>query len=429
MAHTAATQVPVPAHIAGVRPARMIGAAAAGNLLEWYDWGVYGFLVTYIGINFFPSASSIATLLMAFATFGAGFLMRPVGALVIGHVAEKHGRKTALLATLATMAVATLPIAFIPNFERIGLWAPALLLACRLLQGFSTGGELGGALAYLAEWAPQAQRGAWISLQQASTHGGMLLGSTVAAAMNAMLGAHRMADWGWRIPFLLGGLLLPVALWLRRRLDETPVFRAGRAALPRPRLPLARMGMAVCFIAGPVACQYLFFTYLSTFAVQYGGLSQAEALTANAAALGVLVVGVPAMGALSDRVGRRPMLAGASLLLVVLAVPVFAGVARAPGAAAVLAIQAGIAIVVAMYHGASPAAVTELFPTQGRALAVSMSYAIGVALFGGFAPLAAAWLVAATGSTLAPALYLAAACCVTGGAALCMAETARGQLA
>jgi MHS family proline/betaine transporter-like MFS transporter len=409
--------------------ARVLGAAAVGNLLEWYDWGVYGFLITYIGLNFFPSGSSNATLMMTFAAFGAGFLMRPLGAVAAGWIGETHGRKDALLVTLLVMAMGTVPIAFIPSYQSIGLWAPLLLLLCRLLQGLSTGGELGGSLAFLAEWAPARHRGLYVSLQQASTHGGTLLGSAAAASLNAVLTPEQMNDWGWRLPFLAGGALLPVALWLRFNIDETPCYLAAKRGAAAASVPARELARAMGLIAAPVACQYLFFTYMATFAVRYGGLTEAEALGANTAALAMLMICTPIMGAASDRFGRKPLLLAASMLLLLAAGPVFASVASAPGAATVLILQALLAIVVSMLHGAGPAAVTELFPTHGRALLVSIAYGLGVALAGGFAPLAAIWLIDRTGSPAAPALYIAAACGITAWSAARMPETAQRRLA
>ncbi|MRW84155.1 MFS transporter [Pseudoduganella sp. FT26W] len=412
---------------------RLIGATVLGNFLEWYDWCLYGFLIAYIRLNFFPTYSDSTALILAFATFGAGFLMRPAGAVVIGYIGEKHGRKTALTITLLVMAAGTLLIAFIPSHRVIGAWAPALLLACRLLQGFSTGGELGGSLSYLTESAPNLRRGVVVSLQQASTHCGTLLGCGTATLLNAALGAEQMAAWGWRLPFLLGGaLLLPIA-WLLRRASPAPAtLPAALPAVPASA-GLARSAplviKAIGLIVAPVVCQYLFFTYMTTYAVQYGGFSQTEALTSNTLALAVMTLATPLMGALSDRYGRRPLLIYASLILMFAAAPAFSLVSSAPGLPAMLGLQGGLALVVSMLHGSSPVAVTELFPTQGRVLLVSVAYGLAVALAGGFAPLIAIWLIEHTGHASAPALYIASACMLTGWIAYRAEETAYRKLA
>ena len=411
---------------------RVIGAATIGNVLEWYDWAAYGFLVTYIGMNFFPSDDPTASLLLTFATFGIGFVTRPVGAVVVGWIGEVHGRKAALMTTFFVMGIGTLLIAFIPSHAAIGIWAPILLVICRMLQGFSTGGELGGSLAFMIEWAPEHQRGLYASFQQASINCGLLLGSGVAALMNTLLTPEAMADWGWRVPFLLGGILLPVGIWLRSRIEETPAFLAARrsnAPAPSARSSTALVLLAIAFMAAPVGCQYLVFTYLATHVVKFGGLSQAEALWSNTIGLTMVMFCTPLMGALSDRVGRRPMLLAVTGFFLVGSWFIFSFVALSPGFVAIMLMQAGLGIVVAIFHGVCPVAVTELFPTRGRSLLLSVAFALGIALAGGFAPFIATWLIAATGSSTAPAYYMIATTIVTGIAVLMARETAHGKLA
>lgn len=411
---------------------RVIGATTIGNVLEWYDWAAYGFLVTYIGMNFFPADDPTASLLLTFATFGIGFVTRPVGAVVVGWIGEVHGRKAALMTTFFVMGIGTLLIAFIPSHAAIGIWAPILLVICRMLQGFSTGGELGGSLAFMIEWAPEHQRGLYASFQQASINCGLLLGSGVAALMNTLLTPEEMADWGWRLPFLLGGILLPVGIWLRSRIEETPAFLAARrsnAPAPSARSSTALVLLAIAFMAAPVGCQYLVFTYLATHVVKFGGLSQAEALWSNTIGLTMVMFCTPLMGALSDRVGRRPMLLAVTGFFLVGSWFIFSFVALSPGFVAIMLMQAGLGIVVAIFHGVCPVAVTELFPTRGRSLLLSVAFALGIALAGGFAPFIATWLIAATGSSTAPAYYMIATTIVTGTAVLMARETAHGKLA
>lgn len=410
---------------------RVVGAATVGNVLEWYDWAAYGYLVIHIGTAFFPVEDPTASLLLAFATFGVGFVTRPLGAAVVGWIGEVHGRRAALMTTFFVMAIATLLIAFIPTYASIGIWAPICLALCRMLQGFSTGGELGGSLAFIIEWAPDRRRGLYASFQQVSTIGGLLLGSGVAALMNTLLNPEDMAQWGWRVPFLLGGVLLPVGIWLRGRMEETPMYVAAkRSSAPSPsaRTSIALVLRAIGIMAAPVAGPYLVFTYFATYAVKFGGLTQAEALWSNTIGLVVVMLFTPLMGAWSDRIGRRPMLLAATTFFLAGSHFIFGFAASMPGFMSILLLQAGLGVVIAVFHGVCPVAVTELFPTRGRSLLLSLAYAVGIALAGGFAPFIATWLIAWTGSTAAPAHYLVATTLITIVTVLATRETAHGRL-
>lgn len=410
---------------------RVVGAATVGNVLEWYDWAAYGYLVIHIGAAFFPAEDPTASLLLAFATFGVGFVTRPLGAAVVGWIGEVHGRRAALMTTFVVMAIATLLIAFIPTYASIGIWAPICLAICRMLQGFSTGGELGGSLAFIIEWAPDRRRGLYASFQQVSTIGGLLLGSGVAALMNTLLSAEEMAQWGWRVPFLLGGVLLPVGLWLRSRMEETPMYVAAKrnnAPSPSAWTSAALVLRAVGIMAAPVAGPYLVFTYFATYTVTFGGLTQAEALWSNTIGLVVVMLFTPLMGAWSDRIGRRPMLLAATAFFLAAGHFIFSFAASMPGFMSIVLLQAGLGVVIAVFHGVCPVAVTELFPTRGRSLLLSLAYAVGIALAGGFAPFIATWLIASTGSSTAPAYYLVATALVTIVTVLASRETAHGRL-
>ena len=414
-----------------VRSKRVLGAAAIGNVLEWYDWGAYGFLVTYIGANFFPSGDSAASLLLTFATFGVGFVARPFGAVALGWIGDRYGRRIALLVTLFGMTAATVSIGCIPGHGSIGKWAPFLLVACRLLQGFSTGGELGGSLTFMIEWAPPNRRGFYGSAQQASTIGGVLLGSALAALLNALLTFDQMDHWGWRLPFLFGGLFLPIGFWLRRQLKESPIYlstKQSNAPPPTNRTSATRVLQAMCLVSAPVACQYLLFTFLPTYSVKFGGLTQTEALWSNAIGLIFVIVFTPLMGALSDRIGRKPLLFVAEGVFLLSAYFIFRFVSSMPGFVSIVLLQIGLGMAIALYHGASPAAVAELFTTRERSFLLSISYSVSVALSGGFAPFLASWLIAWTGSSVAPAFYLIASVLVTGIALIWTDESAHRPL-
>src|SRR3954462_6499411 len=210
------------------RPA--VSAAVIGNVLEWYDFSVYAFVAVIIARKFFPQGDEVTALLATFLAYGLGFVARPLGGIILGRVGDTHGRKTALLITIALMAIGTVMVGLLPTYAAIGIAAPLLLVVARLMQGFSAGGEWGSSTAYIVEWAPQDRRGFYGSFQQMSVVAGILLGSGIAALFNTIFTADQMNDWGWRIPFLLGGILGPIGMWMRRTIDETPAYIKAKAA-------------------------------------------------------------------------------------------------------------------------------------------------------------------------------------------------------
>lgn len=401
----------VPSPVSGPSFKRVVGAATVGNILEWYDWGAFAFVVTYIAMNFFPSQDPTAALLSTFATFGAGFVARPVGALVVGWIGDRFGRKTALMTTIYVMAVGTVGIAFIPSYATIGVWAPALLVLARLFQGFSTGGELGGSLAFIVEWAPKNRRGFYGSFQQASTIAGLLLGSGVAALLSTVLTVQQMGDWGWRLPFLLGGVLLPVGIWMRSNLEETPVYlkakeeeKKSTAFTPASVMILRAVGFGICW----TTCQYLILTYMATFTERFGGLSAAQALWSNTAGLAVAIVFTPIWGYLSDRIGRKPLLIVVNIFFAASAYFIFSYISSGPGLMAIVIVQCLLAVMMAIHTGVGPSAITEIFPTHSRSFLASLAFALVVTIFGGFSPYVATWLIKTTSSPAAPAVMLIA---------------------
>ena len=294
----------------GIDARRAVAAAVAGNILEWYDFAVYGYFAAVLGKNFFPSGSDVTSLLRSFAAFGVGFIVRPLGGLVVGRMGDVQGRKTALVFTLLLMAVGTAGIGVLPDARRIGMWAPALLVALRLMQGFSAGGEWAGSTAYIVEWAPGDCRGFFGSFQQSAVAAGLLLGSGAAALLASVITPAQLQQWGWRIPFLLGGVLAPIGLYMRRRVGETPALLEARRRAPAVEAPrhFRLAAKAFGFTVLWTVSYYVMLTYMPTFTQRYAGLTPARALWSNTIGLMVMVVMVPAAGRLSDRIGRKPLL-------------------------------------------------------------------------------------------------------------------------
>ncbi len=398
---------------------RSILAAAAGNVLEWYDFTVYAYMAPFIALKFFPGDDPMTGLLAVFATFGLGFVVRPLGGILIGRLGDVRGRKEALLLTIVLMAVGTAGIGLVPGRDNAGAAAPWLLVLCRLIQGFSAGGEWGSSTAFIYEWAPRGRRAFFSSLQQSSVAGGMLLGSAIAALMGTVLSKAQMSDFGWRLPFLLGALIIPVGWYLWRHVEETPVFAAG------PTAPVtAGRGVVLAVQAGGIiviwtVAYYAILTYMPVFTARYSKLGSAAALWSNALSLLVLALTIPFFGAVADRIGRKPLLLAGAIGFALLSYPLFLVIVNSSAMLPVILAQIAFALMTAIYSGGAPAAVTEIFPSASRLLWMSTGYSLTVALFGGFGPYIATWLVKNTGSPLSPVLY------ITGCALLSLAVIAR----
>jgi MHS family proline/betaine transporter-like MFS transporter len=378
--------------------ARAVVAASIGNMLEWYDFTVYASFALYIAHNFFPSNDPNIDLLKTFLAFGVGFIVRPVGAILIGLYGDRVGRKAALTLTILVMAAGTLIIAVSPVYAVIGFGAPVLLLAGRVLQGFSAGGEVGGAAAFLVENASPDKKGIYASWLQASMGMSNILGALVAMSVTGLLTPEQVMAWGWRIPFAIGLLIAPVGLILRRTLHETPAFEAEQARqktvivpLDSPLVQIFRdywrqlligLGFSILWavavytlmIFGPVYVQDAFhFTPSQAFRATFIGNF-------------FLVAGCFASGTLSDRIGRRKMLTiGASLLLIAV-LPLYAWLQASPTPGTLIVVQTSFCILVSSFVGVAPAALSELFPTGVRSTGMSLVYNTAITVFGGFAP-------------------------------------------
>jgi MHS family citrate/tricarballylate:H+ symporter-like MFS transporter len=384
----------------------------SGNFLEQFDFFLFGFYATYIAKTFFPAASEFASLMQTFAVFGAGFLMRPLGAIILGAYIDKVGRRRGLIVTLAIMASGTILIAIVPGFATIGLLAPALVLIGRLLQGFSAGAELGGVSVYLAEMATPGKKGFYTAWQSASQQVAIVVAAALGYALNLLLTSAQIGAWGWRLPFLIGCMIVPFLYVLRRSLQETAEFQARRhhpatsevfrSMLTNWKTVVAGMMM----VAMTTTTFYLITVYTPTFGRAVLHLTTSDALVVT------LLVGVsnfiwlPIGGAISDRIGRRSVMLFVSALAIVTAYPALEWLAHAPSFLRMLTVLLYFSFFFGAYNGAMVAALTEVMPVEVRVAGFSLAFSLATALFGGFTPAVSTFLIEMTGDKAAPAYWL-----------------------
>lgn len=430
--HMSSTDPPTPNdEVAAGSLRQAIVGAAIGNTVEWYDFAIYGFLATYIAEKFFPSVNGTAGLLSTFAVFAVAFFMRPLGGFFFGPLGDRIGRKRVLAIVVVLMSLSTLGIGLVPSYDAIGVAAPVLLVLLRCVQGFSAGGEYGSGACFLAEYAPTRHRGLVVSFLVWSVVIGFLLGSVTVTALEAVLSKDAMDAYGWRIPFLIAGVLGVVGLYIRLRLRDTPEFEALRktgevAASPlkeavrtawRPILQI--VGLVVVHNVG----FYVVFTYLPTFFTKTLGFTKTDAFVSISVASVVALLIILPVAALSDRIGRKPVLVAGAIGFAVFSYPLFLLLTSGSLAAAIAA-HAGLAAIEAVFVSASLAAGAELFATRVRSTGYSIGYNVSVALFGGTAPYVATWLTDRTGNDVAPAYYVIVAAVVSLATVLTMRETA-----
>ena len=386
-------------------------AGAIGNSLEWYDFAAYGYFAAIFGRNFFPSSDAVVSLASAFGVFAAAFLMRPIGGALFGHVGDRFGRKRALVLSAELMTIATVAIGLLPTYAMIGPAAPFLLLGLRLLQGLSVGGEFATSIVFLVERSGPRRRGLLGSVACVGASCGTLLGSGVGVLVASLLDPAALEAWGWRIPFLLGIALGGTAFILRRVMvdDALPAPHKGDrlpfAEVFRTEWPAMLRGILLC--ASFAATFYLVFVYMATYMQQADGLTARRALQINTLAIALSLAALPCFAALSDKIGRKPVLAGAMLGIVLLSVPLFMLMGR-PDASSVLLGQCGFALLIAAYSGTVPATLVEMFCTRTRCTALAISYNTAFAILGGTAPMVAVYLVSRGHGDMGPAYYLMA---------------------
>lgn len=399
------------------RRRRAVAAASIGNAFEWYDFSVFVIFAPYIAQAFFPDDSGTTGLVKALLTFAVGFVARPVGAVLLGYFGDWAGRKAALTLTFGLMALGTGIIAVAPTHAMIGGFAPVLVLVGRLLQGFSAGGEIGGAAAFLIEHAPPARRartGAWLQASMAMSN---ILAALVALTVTMTFDQASLASFGWRVPFLFGLLIVPVGLWLRATLDETPAFEAvaAQAAEKRPRIGEMLAGHGTALLRGFGisvlwgVCIYALVVFMPVHLQTTLGYSANEAFLASLAGNLVLAAMCFASGALADRIGRRALMTGAAIALLVGAPLLMALLVEARSFALLVPIHMMFCALVGLYSGAAPAILAELYPPEIRSTATSIAYNAAITLFAGFAPAIITWLAANGLGPQAPTGYVAAA--------------------
>jgi MHS family alpha-ketoglutarate permease-like MFS transporter len=378
------------------RRLRNIIGGSAGNLVEWFDWYAYAAFTLYFAPVFFPKGDATAQLLSSAAVFAVGFLIRPVGAWIMGIYADRKGRKAGLTLSVTLMCGGSLIIACTPGYATIGVAAPALLLLARLMQGLSVGGEYGSSATYLSEMAAKNHRGFWSSFQYVTLISGQLLALLLLIVLQNTLSEGDLASWGWRIPFFVGAALAVIVFWLRRRLDETRAFIASDTKdapkssalllfVKHPKEAFLVMGLT----AGGTLAFYTYTTYLQKFLVNTSGFSKGAATEISAAALFVFMCLQPAVGALSDRIGRKPVMVAFGVLGVLFTVPIMTLLASVDNAFVAFLLALAALVIVSGYTAINAVVKAELFPAHIRALGVALPYAIANAAFGGTAEVVA----------------------------------------
>lgn len=384
----------------------------SGNFMEMFDFFLFGFYATYISKAFFPAGDEFASLMLTFMTFGAGFLMRPLGAIFLGAYVDRVGRRQGLIVTLALMALGTILIACVPGFNTIGYLAPFLVLLGRLLQGFSAGVELGGVSVYLAEMATPGRKGFYVSWQSASQQVAIIFAAAIGYALNKMLPTEEVAQWGWRIPFFIGCMIVPVLFVIRRSLQETEEFMQ-RKHRPNAReifqSMLKNWGLVICgmlLVSMTTVSFYLITVYTPTFGKSVLKLTTTDSLIVTLCVGVSNFIWLPIMGSLSDKIGRKPLLIAFTTLTILTAYPVVSWLTGSPSFEKMLIAELWLSFLYASYNGAMVVALTEVMPVEVRTAGFSLAYSLATAIFGGFTPAIATWLIEVTSDKAAPGLWM-----------------------
>jgi MFS family permease len=380
-----------------------------------YDFMVFGYYSSAIGAAFFPNGNPFVSLMLSLMTFGAGFLMRPLGAIILGAYTDMHGRRAGLLLTIGLMAIGMVSIAFVPGYATIGLLAPLLVLAGRLLQGFSAGMELGGVSVYLSEIASPGHKGFYVSWQSASQQAAVMFAALLGVVLNGVLPPEAMAAWGWRVPLFIGCAIIPFLYRLRLALEETDDFLARRRR-PGSREILRSLaanwkivGIGTLMVTMTTVSFYMITAFTPTFGSTVLHLASIDSLIVTLCVGASNLVWLPVMGALSDRVGRRPLLVVFTLLMLATAYPVMAWLVAAPTFSRLLLVELWLSFLYGSYNGAMVVFLTEIMPIDVRTAGFSLAYSLAAAIFGGFTPAISTYLIHLTGNRAFPGVWLSLA--------------------
>ena len=397
---------------------RAVIRVAAGNFLEMYDFMVFGYYAAAIGRAFFPKGNEVAQLMLAFATFGVGFLMRPLGALILGAYIDKHGRRAGLILTLGMMSIGTISIALVPGYAAIGIAAPLLVVGGRLLQGFSAGVELGGVSVYLSEIATPGNKGFYVAWQSASQQCAVVFAALIGVVLSSSLTKAQMDSFGWRIPLLIGCLIIPFLFWLRRSLTETEEFQARRHHPSTSEIMRSMatnwklVTLGTMLVTMTTVSFYMITTYTPTFGRSVLHLTDRDALIVTLCVGVSNFIWLPLAGAFSDRIGRRPILITCTVLALFTAYPALSWAVAAPSFSRLLIVELWLSAMYGCYNGAMVVYLTEIMPVAVRATGFSLAYSLATALFGGFTPYISTWLIENTHDRAIPGAWVSLAALV-----------------
>ncbi|MEH7344326.1 MFS transporter [Bacillus sp. JJ1532] len=403
--------------VKGTKKNKYLMAGIIGNVMEWFDYGIYGYFAVAISVNFFPTNDPMVSLILSFMVFGLGFVARPIGGFLFGHFGDKIGRKNTLSLTVILMGVSTFIMGALPTYAQIGIAAPIILAIARMLQGISAGGEWGSAVSFLGEYSKPNNRAFIVSFSQVGSALGLLLGSLTGLLFSNIFSTEVLNDWGWRIAFLFGIVIAFFGYFMRKGVEETPVFQEAKESKSFSEKPLRdafkhhRTGMVTCFLlmSGAFVTYWLILSFMPTYISQFLKLPMNVGFSLTAITLVAYMIALPIAGFLADRFGRKPLMIAGSGGILLFSYPLFSLLANAESYGTMVVVVCLLAIIFALFQGPNTVAMSEIFPAKVRVSGFSVPYQLASAVFAGTAMMAATWLINKTGNVMAVPIYM----CIT----------------